>query len=520
MKKTKLLTGLATLAGLTTIVPLTTLISCNKDNKEEKKEKIVTLDHINLSLDTKSVFQAGKLPDSNESEEEVEPTLWETKLVDGQLVMTEVTGEDEDGQTVTVAPDWTKQIDEYHLILSFSNNDYDEGNVQYCVNLTNGNCTKLEDFWIVQTVDDHDFAFQKRVINGHTYIYFVATYANFQSRQMAEGGGLIKVEAEYFDTFDKSKIVRVTDENQWIGTMVHDKGRPVAHHFSVNTNGDVLYYCSTIEQPSQEGFDNKWGLLYNKMKADGTYDPEQAYKLFYSTNNGEIHCAVMAIYNQGEHFFYKDEGNGIVFSPKFDNLDEETHKYIVDWTKEMYLNPVETYGITTPYSRHIVRTQYTANGNEKIVNIDNGHIIDLYTDSGEITSETGMAGPHHFTASSQSDYIDYTNKTAFFVTKGGWFGETYIQPTILCVNLVKSETTLYSISRPGQISGTSFDINNLQISTFNALDDNHVLIGAYDNVKSAYVTIEGTYDTTWTFKLSNEQYTTPIDQFELVQGNE
>ncbi|MCQ3908140.1 MAG: hypothetical protein MJ200_00845 [Mycoplasmoidaceae bacterium] len=75
MKKTKLLTGLATLAGLTTIVPLTTLISCNKDNKEEKKEKIVTLDHINLSLDTKSVFQAGKLPDSNESEEEVEPTL-------------------------------------------------------------------------------------------------------------------------------------------------------------------------------------------------------------------------------------------------------------------------------------------------------------------------------------------------------------------------------------------------------------------------------------------------------------
>lgn len=518
MKKSKLLGSVVLATGLFAAAPLATLSSCAPGGQTD--EKIVTLDHINLSYSTKSVFQAGKLSTSNESEDEVEPTLWETKIVDDKLVMTEVTGEDKEGQTVTVSPDWTKQIDNNHLILSFSNNDYDEGNVQYCVNLSDGKCTKLEDFWIVQTIDDHDFAFQARTIGGKSYIYFVATYANFQSRQIAEGGGIIRVEADYFDTFDKSKITKVTDPNQWVGTMVRDKGKPVAHHFSVNTKGDVLYYCSTLEQPSSEGFDNKWGLLYNEMNEDGTYTPENAYKLFYETSNGKVHCSVMAIYNQGEQFFYKDEGNGIIFSPKFTEFHDDTHEYYVDLTNEMYLNPNAIYGILTPYSRHIVRTTYTNAGNEKIVNIDNGHIIDLYTDSGKIQKEDEpLLGYHHARFEIPFDYVDYTNSTAFFLTKGGLMQTGYFKPTLYCANLNKKENETYQLENPSEISGETFDINNLQITSLNVLNDKSVLIGAYDNVKSSYVTIEGKYESTWTFELSKEQYTTPIDQFELIQSN-
>lgn len=522
MKKIKLF-ALTTVAGLATIAPLTTITSCKKDKEESEDEKVVTLKNVNLSTDSLSIYKAGKLSVSNSRKnesEDVTPTLWETKLTDGNLVMTEVTGTDAEGETVTIAPDWTKQIDNDHLILSFSNNLHDEGNVQYCVNLKDGTCTKLRDFWVVETIDDHDFAFQRRTIDGKTYIYFVATYVNLSGRQNSQGGGLIRVEADYFDTFNKSKITRVSAEDQWVATMVWDKGRPVAHHFSVNTEGDVLFYCSLADLPSQSNFDNKWGLLYNKLNDKGTYNPDDAYKLFYQTSNGKIHCSVSAIYNHNEDFFFKDEGSGVVYQPKFTAPLPEDHEYFVNIDAEKYLNPAEVYGITTPYSRHIVRTTYAGNGTDKIVNIDNNHIIDLYTESGKIAEEKEASGPHHIQLP-EYDYVDYTNNVAYFVNKAKYISGKYYDPTINAIQLVKNENTRYTYdaSRFGEILGSSFDVNNLQFTSFNVIDDDNVLICAYDNSKAAYVTIQGKYntETKWTFILSDKQYTTPVDQFELIQ---
>lgn len=522
MKKIKLF-ALTTVAGLATVAPLTTITSCGNDKDEGEDEKVVTLKSVNLSIDSLSVYKAGKLSVSNSRKnesEDVTPTLWETKLTDGNLVMTEVTGTDAEGETVTIAPDWTKQIDNDHLILSFSNNLHDEGNVQYCVNLKDGTCTKLRDFWVVETIDDHDFAFQRRTIGGKTYIYFVATYVNLSGRQNSQGGGLIRVEADYFDTFDKSKITRVSAEDQWVATMVWDKGRPVAHHFSVNTEGDVLFYCSLADLPSQSNFDNKWGLLYNKLNDKGIYNPDDAYKLFHQTSsNGEIHCSVSAIYNQGTQFFFKDEGSGLIYNPLFQSLDEATHKCYVSLDKELYLNANETYGILEPYSRHIVRTKYGFI--EKIVNIDNGHIIDLYTGAGKIQKEAeSTIGKHHWKFDMSYDYVDYTSNIAYFVNKGKIIGGDYSAPTLYAIQLNKNDDDYYEYftDRFAPISGSSFDVNNLQFTSFNVIDNNNVLIGAYDNAKAAYVTIQGKYNNGWAFDVSNEQYTSPIDQFELIQS--
>ncbi|MCQ2957130.1 MAG: hypothetical protein MJ233_04895 [Mycoplasmoidaceae bacterium] len=103
MKKTRLLGSVVLATGLFATAPLATLSSCAPGGGQVD-EKIVTLRSVNLSKTATSVFTADAVSTSNDSED-IEPTLWETELVEGQLVLSEVKGEDEQGEIVTISPD-------------------------------------------------------------------------------------------------------------------------------------------------------------------------------------------------------------------------------------------------------------------------------------------------------------------------------------------------------------------------------------------------------------------------------